>query len=357
MDSHSLKSILIGILALYATNLQSICPEVEVWQDNHGHYRYLIPDIHKDYLDGRMSKAQQESLAKAIQQKESEGVFVLAEDLISYMGPQKKLKELYQRYYGTTLADRLAYYQKKSKIDPLKARGSMQIMELSPLTGLLNVCAQAGIRCYNIEPALSLGIYKKSLADRTPLTPGDIIDYVADMNAELASHRQLIPLAQHIKERTVSGLAKLEIGRAYDYVAMLNSHRMRDLIFDAKMKFKLIDWQNIKHGFICAGKTHIDTSKEYLKELGYHKVRSIGNADLWKYKATYAQQSPAERDKIDAVFVAHTLNLSKVFEFIFKEQEKEQKIQQERAQPAQAVSADAKAMADRPAERKIPAIQ
>lgn len=320
---------LAGLVALFTIPMLAVCPEMEVWS-NGTNYRYVIKDIHADYIDGRVSTKQQADIIWAAQQKKTEGVFVLAEDLFTYPGANKKIQNLSRQYFsGKTLKEKIANLQKNQKKDSQKARGSRELFEgsMSPLVCLTFECQKHEILHYNIECGHVQNLHVNLPQD---VTQQEVVDDLEKIAAEILKHKNLFQEIGFEED----GNFRENMNELHTLAA--SSNRKQFLKAVATMRFDFVDeraiimlikWNNYKHGLICAGALHFEEIEECLKKLGYKKIKSMGNrqaselmsrSDAWELLNEKAAQE--NFTEILRQVLENALDLKQAFEQIFAEQ-------------------------------------
>jgi len=327
------KILLANLLSLSMVFIFPAIPEVEVWSDG-TNYRYLLKDWHRDYLDGRVSIKQQADILWAAEQQDANDVFVLAEDANNYPGKNVKVQEVYKSF-PLTIEKEIELAQDLGCVNPKKAAGSLEIINQSatPLACLIAACQTQKIRNYNTECVQAVALHP--LFGKKQLTKQEVVDDLAENIAELRRHPSLGDherFVQELEELKTIDLQK--VGRSSVQAMVLRFlgipiptdaeiafyNKALDLrlrLVDVKTVHKLTEWNNIKHGFVCEGKLHIEGIKPGLTALGYRQVQRVGNADAWTPSEHDSEEAKAAKAK---EAVNHALDLRTTFKQLFEKQ-------------------------------------
>lgn len=319
MSIRYIKSFLI-IVVLFSRPILSVCPEMEVWSDG-TNYRYLMKDSHVDYIDGRISIKQQSDIIWAAQQKNMSEVFILAEDAWSYSGSNKKIHDIKNGYSIVTLQNVIKELQWHNRIEPEAARGSMKIMNATPLLCLTYACQESGVRCYNTECNQSINIYQSlNLPANLKVNKEDVIGDLAEGIAAIGYYPEL----QEFHTLLCEQLEKLKkiVFNNNENEFISEAYEVRYVLVNAKILHKLTEWRNVKHGFIFQGKGHIENIKAALKDLRYKYIKSIGNGSVW----VLSRDTPELLLDSQKQELKNALDLGKEFRLLFEEQSKQKLI-------------------------------
>lgn len=328
----TIKSLLIGCLAFFTLPLLGVGSQMEIWSDSSGtHYRYFIYDIHIDYPDGIISIKQQNDILWATQQPKSQDVFIIAEDVGAYTGPNIKIQKSRARGIKTIQTSiPLAQYKAKSE----NVLSSPAIYGLSPLLGLINVCEAHGIRNHNAECSYAIDAYEQrsSRLNHYQITREEVINDLTATMAQVISSQ-----FKEYKEDLIEQLENLKKNYAQqndaEFIAACRKLRLH--LVDAKTVHKLKQWDTIKHGFIFEGASHIGNvtnMHELLGQLGYLKRKTLGIKVTSQPKEyVYGSQS---RHATDQECLDNALDFRKIFQEILakeiKEKDERQKEEQQK---------------------------
>lgn len=308
----NIKLLLATIMAFSGIHIVPVSPEMEIWSDG-THYRYLVKDFHADYIDGRESIKQQEDILWAAQQYDEKDIFVITEDTLSYSGNNQKIKNFYASV-PTTIQEDIQTTQFRQGISFSKAPGSKEIFDtynVSPIRCLSRACTTDGIRNFNAECNQSICIFKcEDLPITEALSQQEVIDELRQSVAQEKSgsllHGDYVDFLECLAE-----LQKIK--DESDFIDEVTALRLA--VVDLRTMQKLIEWGDIKHGFIFQGQTHIEGIKEGLTALGYKQIKSIGNSAVWDLP----DDSEKEVRKISQCVLDNALDIRKTFEQIKKE--------------------------------------
>jgi hypothetical protein len=303
-----LFSIIFAVCCVPA--ISAVIPEIEVWSDG-VHYRYLIKDWHVDYLDGRVSIAQQQDLLWAIEQKMADA-FVLAEDSGGYDGSNEKIRNIYRDNKPQKIEDSIAMKQRTYQYNQADVKWSDELMEGSPLGCIIYRVRERNIRNYNVECAQIIELYQ--LADifsaNKKVTMQEVLDDLIAHIEPIGTNPKFVAIYTYfisefeaLKKVSASGNRREFIRKAFG---------LRRKLVDVKILFKIDEWNAVMHGFIYAGAEHIDILKRDLKVLGYTHMKSIGGSTIGYYVAGGDQKR---------YILEHALDLRKTFTQIFAEQQ------------------------------------
>lgn len=313
---HHTKLALMSIFALCATQLFSTSPEIEIWSDG-VHYRYLIKDYRVDYADCQRTKQQHDAIIWAARQKQHEGAFVLAEDPLDYSGEDPDIQQHHKEHFASKNAKEIFAQDQKQQLEINNSGNKAsptKIISTSPLQHLIQSCKQHNIASYNTECDQAINCYE--------ITKDTIAEIIVDITNHVEAMRDCKELKEsidiflqraHNLEKTGATLPIPEFKkRAID---------IRDHLVDLKTVYKLIQWKNIKHGFICEGQWHIENIKSDLKNLGYQCMHSFGNAQIWDMP----EQTKKQKKEIVEVLLKSALNIKQTFHDIFAVQQEQEK--------------------------------
>lgn len=76
--------------------------------------------------------------------------------------------------------------------------------------------------------------------------------------------------------------------------------------------YKIIEFNNLKHSFICTGRQHAEDIQPELLKLGYECIEVIGNKNLWDYPGP---DDELLKEKCNEILES-ALNIAEVFEKI-----------------------------------------
>lgn len=310
------KYLITGILVMTAIQSFSVCPEMEVWSDGI-HYRYLIKDWHRDLLNGHISLKQQTDIIWAAQQQKNQGAFLLTEDSHSYSGSNKKIHNTFNTYLPKTIHERISTSQNLSGIAQEKISGAQELIEASPLDCLARTCASHGIMSHNAECSQSFELCE---SDCPPVVKITIHEALHDLEENIAEIGACPALKENYQAMTAQYKKLKEKAPIMPEKEFLDGlYQIRSELVNHKTINKLIEWNNIKHGFIFEGQAHIELIKNGLKAMGYKHSKSIGNPTIW----SLPYKTMAEETATSKHMLSNALDLRRIFKEIFEEQQKE----------------------------------
>jgi hypothetical protein len=317
-------SIFASTLVLTANSTFPVCPAVEVWQNEQGNYLYLIPDVHTDYIDGRVSKEQLEDTLWAAQYKKA---CVIVEDSSDYSGNNKKIQNIFQKYVCSDFVQYLAARQEKLEVDPQEAEGCMEIFptNFTHLTCLVRACKSKGIACYNAEYRQPSDIYEFNIPEDEKISFADVIHEVNQNIAQIEDKKYREHYAQEFEK--VKKLATQNNLAAYKECITIITKNMQGML-EERIWRQLHVWQDKKDIFICAGSAHIYALRAGLPKIEYKKILEIGNASVCHtLDNDTLDQQPLSEDEVRNLHLQvldDALDLRQTFKEVFRHQQEKQ---------------------------------
>ena len=299
----NIKALLCAISTFLALPALAVIPQIEVWS-NGTNFRYLLKDYHRDYADCAKSIKQQADIIWAAQLCKKQGVFVLAEDCMAYIGANKKIQKKICKNNSATLQKHINYK-------------SMKIGNCTPLSYLIKSCNINEIACYNTDcyQVFRAIEHSSQLPHAKRVSPEEALIDLSENAAQVASNlfvKDMYTLFIKKFDTLKNAWEKHKNEKTFSE----NFLNARNLLVDITTVHKLSQWNQVKHGFICEGQIHIEGIKERLAALKYIKIHNFGTDCLWDLPYI----TPQEQIASDKSILGNTLDLRKIFTELFIQQ-------------------------------------
>jgi hypothetical protein len=320
MVTRLLKFILAACIALAATQTMPVCPEIEVWYDGQGHYRYLLSDWHADYVDGRISLQQQADFIHVVQSIPSNPIppMIIAEGGTCFYGIEnqaihKKINLFCKKNQAKNLKEHIERLNHINKTSSNVEQSSMLFDHISPLESLDSTCLNMGLYVRSPDVLQAICAYKAHAIEKKELI-SILTSYIDGIG-----RCRMYPIINNYYSSIVKNCAHLEtIVDEQTFIKI--AENLRDDLLDVRIMLRLINRNRVPHIFIFAGHYHITNIKPCLSMLGYKKIYSIGNPNIWINDDNFDALPRKAQQKIEALFIAAALDLRAAFTDIFTQQ-------------------------------------